>query len=74
MMSGHGTNPIFLNKNNKDWMSRILATPHPAMSDNISFLSYPHLKVEVIYVSPLKMKQKFLIKQETYYNRLFESK
>ena len=30
--------------------------PHPPTSDNISFLPYPppHLKVDVIYVSPLK--------------------
>ena len=42
MMCGYGANPIFFNKKNKDWTSRILANPHPS-SDNISFLSYPHL-------------------------------
>ena len=26
MMSGHGTNLIFFNKENKDWASRTLAT------------------------------------------------
>ena len=29
MMSGHGANPIFFNKKNKDWKSRTLATPLP---------------------------------------------
>ena len=27
-MSGHGTNPISFNKNNKDWTSKTLANPH----------------------------------------------
>ena len=31
-MSGHGVNPIFLNKGNKDWTSRTLANPHPPLS------------------------------------------
>ena len=41
MMSGHGANPIFFNKKNKDWMSRTLANPPPPTSDNISFFPYP---------------------------------
>ena len=74
MMSGHAANPIFFNQNYIGWKSRTLAThPHPPlMSDNISFL--PHLKVEVMCVSPLKMQHKFLIKLGTCYNRLFELK
>ena len=39
MMSGHGANPVFLNKRNKDWTPRTLATP--PRSDNISFLPNP---------------------------------
>ena len=31
-MPGHGVNPIFLNKGNKDWTSRTLANPHPPLS------------------------------------------
>ena len=31
-MSGHGVNPIFLNKGNKDWTSRTLANSHPPLS------------------------------------------
>ena len=42
MMSGHDENPIFINKKNKDLMSRRLADLPSPMSDNISFLSYPH--------------------------------
>ena len=30
-MSGHGANSSFFNKENKDWMSRILATPTPSL-------------------------------------------
>ena len=41
---------------------------------NNDILFYPHLKVEVIFVSPLKMKQKFLIKLETRYNTLWSNK
>ena len=62
MMSGHGTNPIFLNKKNKDWTSRTLANPPiPTISDNSSFLSYPPtlLKVDVICVSHLEIMQCF---------------
>ena len=40
MMSGHGANPIFCNKKNKDWTSRALAIPYPATSDNIPFFHY----------------------------------
>ena len=40
-MSGHGANPIFFNKKNKDWTSRTLANPPSPTSDNISFLPYP---------------------------------
>ena len=29
MMSGHGANPIFFNKKNKDWTSRTVANPPP---------------------------------------------
>ena len=35
-----GANPISFNKKNKGWTSRTLVNPPPAMSDNISFLSY----------------------------------
>ena len=35
MMPGHGENPIFFNKKNKDWKSRTLATPSPPTSNNI---------------------------------------
>ena len=41
MMSGHGGNPIFFNKKNKDWAPRTLAN-HPLPTCNsISFLPYP---------------------------------
>ena len=40
-MSGHGANPIFFNKKNKDWTSRILAKPPRPTSDNISFFPPP---------------------------------
>ena len=42
-MSGHGANPVFFNKKNKDWRCRTLATPPPPIptSDNTSFLHYP---------------------------------
>ena len=64
MMSGHGANPICFNKENIDWMSRTLANPPPAKSDNVSFLPYlkpphihtpipPPLKVDIISVSTL---------------------
>ena len=29
MMSGHGGNPIFFNKKNKDWTSKTLVNPPP---------------------------------------------
>ena len=74
MISGHGTNPIFFNKNCKDWMSRMLATPHPLRLITSHFYLTSHFKVEVICVSPLKMQHKFLIKLGTCYNRLLESK
>ena len=61
-----GANPISFNKKNKGWTSRTLVNPPPAMSDNISFLSYlplhpppptttttTTLKVDVICASPL---------------------
>ena len=35
MMSVHGTNQIFHNKQNKDWTSRTPATPKAPTSDNI---------------------------------------
>ena len=41
MMSGHGANPIFCNKKDKDWASRTLATHNPPTSDNILFLPTP---------------------------------
>ena len=28
-MSGHGANPIFFNKKNKDWTSKTIVNPHP---------------------------------------------
>ena len=56
-MSGHGANPIFFNKKNKDWTSRTLTPPLPPTSDNISFLPHPHhprpFKMDVICVSLL---------------------
>ena len=60
MKSGHGANPIFFNKKNKDWTSERLLTPHPPTSDNISFLLLPYpppppLKVDVMCVSPLNL-------------------
>ena len=57
MMSDHGANPTFFIKN-KDLIFRTLAYPPPPVSDNTSFLSYPppHLKVDVICVSPLIKK------------------
>ena len=55
LMTGHGANPIFFNKKNKDWMSRTLPDPPPTMSNNILFLPYPLLpltpKIDVICVS-----------------------
>ena len=41
MMFGHGGNPIFFNKKNKDWTPRTLANHPPPTSDSISFLPYP---------------------------------
>ena len=40
MMSGHGGNPIFFNKKNKDWTPRTLANHPLPTSDSISFLPY----------------------------------
>ena len=40
-MAGHGANPIFFNKKDKDWTSRTLAKPSPPTSDNVSFLPLP---------------------------------
>ena len=55
LMTGHGANPIFFNKKNKDWMSRTLPDPPPTTSNNILFLPYPLLpltpKIDVICVS-----------------------
>ena len=31
MMSGHGANPVFFDKKNKDWASRALVLPHPIL-------------------------------------------
>ena len=74
MMSNHGANPIFFNKNDKDWFFRTLATSHPLRLITSHFYLTSNLKVEVICVSPLKMQHIFLIKLEICYNRLFESK
>ena len=56
-MSGHGANPVFFNKKNKDWTSEHSLTPDPPTSDNILFFPYHTppipLKVDVICVSPL---------------------
>ena len=43
-------------KKDEEWTSSTLANPPSPTSDNISFLPYPPtpLKVNVIYVSPLK--------------------
>ena len=55
MKSGHGANPVFFNKKNKDCTSRTLPNIPPATSHNISILLYPPLllKVDVICVLPL---------------------
>ena len=42
MISGHGANPIFFNKENKDWTSRTLANPPHAKSDNTSILNFKY--------------------------------
>ena len=58
-MPGHGENPIFFNKKDKDWTPSILANatpPTPSLSLIISHfcLTLPiSLKVDVIFVSPL---------------------
>ena len=61
MMSAHRANPIFINKKIKIGRPEHSLIPHPPTSDNISFLPYRlpppsplPLKVDVIYVSPLK--------------------
>ena len=57
MMSGHGANPIFFNKKNKDWTFRALATPtHPLGPITSRFCLNPpaSLKVDVICVSHLR--------------------
>ena len=41
MMSGHGANPVFFNKNIKIERPEHLLTPSPPASDNISILPYP---------------------------------
>ena len=58
-MSGHGANPIFFNKKIKIGRPEHSLTPHPPMSNNISFLPYPPypVKVDVICVSPLSLFQ-----------------
>ena len=38
MMSGHGANPTFFNKKNKDGRPEHSLTPHLPTSDNTSFL------------------------------------
>ena len=56
MMSGHGSNPIFFDKKDKDWMSRTLAYPPSLSSNNIPFLFYPPpgpFKEDIICVSAL---------------------
>ena len=59
MMSGHGVNPIFNNKKKKVGRREHSLTPHTPTSDNISFFPYPlpHLKMDVICVSPLSKGQ-----------------
>ena len=56
-MPGHGENPIFFNKKDKDWTLSILANPPtPSLSLITSHfcLTLPiSLKVDVIFVSPL---------------------
>ena len=37
MLAGHCLNPIFFNKKNKDWTSKILAKPPPLYVEYISF-------------------------------------
>ena len=41
MMSGHGANPIFFNKKNKDWTSRTLANPPPYVREHLIFTLAP---------------------------------
>ena len=43
---GHGANPIFFNKTNKDWTSRTLTTPHPLrpITSHFSFTPPPNLQ------------------------------
>ena len=61
MMPGHDPNPILFNKKNKDWTFRTLANPPTANSQRPikSHFCLPPtpLKVDVIYVSPLKQKR-----------------
>ena len=37
-MSGHGTNLVFFDKKNKDWMFKTLAISYPPKCEKISFL------------------------------------
>ena len=81
MMSDRGGNSIFfLIKIMKIGFPEYYPLLHPLRPITSYFyliphsLPLPHLKVEVICVSPLKMQQRSLIKLETCYNRLLESK
>ena len=72
-MSGHGANPIFFNKKNKDWTSRTLANPpppHPTMSDNISILPYLPPRM----CTPLTVSVTYLIKITLFNNRKIDIK
>ena len=63
-MSGHGANPVFFNKKNKDWRCRTLATPPPQslrpITPHFYITHHPHplppFTVDVICVSLLKDK------------------
>ena len=72
-MSGHGANPIFFNKKQIHFgrLEHSL-TPHPSTSDNILFCLNPPppppppppLKVDVVSVSPPKVRPNDCILQE----------
>ena len=55
MISGHGTNPIFLNKKHKEWTSRTSATLQPLRPITSHFCLTPLLpsKKMPLYVSLL---------------------
>ena len=69
-MSGHGANPIFVNKKNKEWTSRTLANPPPPTSDNISFcLIPPSLSKWTSYVYHPLLIMSFLQSFQEYFSK-----